>query len=728
MKNIFGIYRNDLKSIGTNWVAAILVGGLMLLPSLYAWVNISATWDPYGRTDQLPVAIVNEDKGAVVREEEIDVGADLIEQLQENDSMNWQFTDRDEAIDKVEYGDYFAAIIIPENFSEKLGTVVDYQPEKAEIEYFVNEKINAIAPKITESGASGIAEQITSEFISTVNGVIFEMFNDVGLELEANLSDIERFENYVFEMEETLPEAYQMIEDTLDDAAYAKGLIDDAQSLVPEAERVTDEGLQTIDGTLKMLENAEARLDEMAPRVEENLQQVQQMASEVSEFLDGIEGLDLDVAEGDNWNQQVETQMAAAIENIEAIEAALRYLDELNLESEEGDESRTAVSEEEIEGAMQELEQLRGSLEAVRESNREIAGLLESQQRDANEIIAGLQDRTENVALRIDEFVVEYEKNIEPAIRNEISSAKGTLSGAREILLEIKATVPEVERILADSEQKIITGEGTLQDIAAEYPYVNEKIGQLADRIREIQGETDLGEIIELLVNDPEAESGFFEEPVVVNVNSMFAMENYGTAMTPFYTVLSIWVGCLLMISVLSTEITLTGSYSGAQVYLGKLLTFISIGLIQALVVTSGDMLVLGVNVASPGWFILFGMFISLVFVFIVYTLVSVLGDAGKGLAIILLVLQIAGSGGTYPVELLPDFFQTIHPFLPFAYAIDLMREAVGGIVWERALLDMAVLSIFPVLALVIGTTLKTKLNKGSQALMKKSKESGLFH
>src|SRR5699024_2733753 len=149
-----------MKNIGINWVAAVLIGGLVLLPSLYAWFNIAASWDPYGQTDQIPVGVVNEDTGANVRGKDIDVGKDLVETLKESDAMDWQFVNREKALDKVEYGDYFAAIIIPEDFSENLGTVIQDDPEKATVEYYVNEKINAIAPKITEKGASVIVEQI----------------------------------------------------------------------------------------------------------------------------------------------------------------------------------------------------------------------------------------------------------------------------------------------------------------------------------------------------------------------------------------------------------------------------------------------------------------------------------------------------------------------------------------------------------------------------------------
>src|SRR5690625_1294304 len=137
MRNIWNIFKLDLKNITTNWVVAIIIGGLIILPSLYAWLNIKASWDPYAQTGQIPIGIVNEDKGAMIRDEEIHVGDTLVDTLRKNDDFNWQFVDREKAMDEVRFGNYYAVIIVPENFSETLGTVITDEPEKAQIEYYV---------------------------------------------------------------------------------------------------------------------------------------------------------------------------------------------------------------------------------------------------------------------------------------------------------------------------------------------------------------------------------------------------------------------------------------------------------------------------------------------------------------------------------------------------------------------------------------------------------------
>lgn len=739
MKNIFRIFSKDVKNTGTNWVALILIGGLTILPSLYAWFNIKASWDPYGQTDQIPIGVVNEDTGATVRDEDIDVGQELVDNLKENRSMDWHFEDRDEAMDNLENGDYFAVIVIPENFSSKLSTVVNDKPEKAEMEYYVNEKINAIAPKITDKGASAITDEISSNFISTVNGVIFDMFNNIGIELEQDLPDIERFENYIFNLEENLPEIKQLVDQSLSDASSAEEMINQAQALVPEAEQVTNDGLNTIDNTTAFLNKAEDRLNEVAPQIQADLERVQQVADETNTFLKEVQSAGIDFGSGTDLTNQLDEQVTQQIEAISSIEETLRQVQQQQNENvEEGENADTpdqgagegnqGQGSQQIEQALQELATIRAGLETAQERSNDVHTFIQEKQSEVEGVFNDLQGLVENTSANIDAFVTEYNENIEPTVLAEVDSAKTTLAEARGILVDIQTAIPEVERILGSTEADLGEGKGMLEKVQNEFPYVNDKVNELADRIREIQGETDIGEMIELLQNDPEAEQGFFAEPVQLNENKLFPIENYGSGMTPFYTVLAIWVGGLLLISLLSTDTTNMESYSSRQVYFGKLFTFMTIGLLQSTIVSLGDIFLLNVSMASPGWFVLFGLLISLVFMIIIYTLVSVFGDIGKAMVIVLLVLQIAGSGGTYPVVLLPEFFQVIHPFLPFSYAIDLMREAVGGIVWDRVLHDILFLGIFGIAAIILGAFLKQPINRQSKKIKQKSKESGLFH
>lgn len=717
MKNMWRIFSNDVKKVSTNWVAVIIIGGLIGLPSLYAWFNIEASWDPYSQTNQIPVGVVNEDVGANVRDNEIHVGEELIATLKENDSFDWHFVDYEEAVDKVEYGDFFSVIVIPENFSESLATVIHANPEKAIVEYYVNEKINAIAPKITEKGASVIVEKISSSFVSTVNGVIFDVFNEIGLEIEQELPDIKKFESYIFKLEDNLPKIKETLDGSMRDATEAQGIISKAKKLIPDAQNAANDGLSIINDTTLFLTNAEKRLNEMKPEIDESLAKVQKVTTEVNDFINDINNTEIDFNFKNDFKENVDEQIATSLETIETTEEALKLLASVS-----GD------NDGQIAEMLTSLDELKGNLQEVKESTDKADSFLTEKEASAEEFVSNLQNKTAAVSEHVDNFIIEYNEEIQPKILAEIDKAKATLASASGILTEIKDTIPEVENLLANTSNSLDNGTNLLESILNEFPYVNTKVNELADKVRKVKNETDLQEIIDLLRNDPQAERDFFAEPVKLNENRIFPIENYGSGMTPFYTVLAIWVGAVLLISLLSVDVLDSEEFTSRQVYFGRYFTFLLIGILQTLIVTIGDITLIGVTVSSPFWFVTFGILISIVFMSIVYTIVSVFGDVGKAIVIVMLVLQIAGSGGTYPIALLPKFFQMISPILPFTYAIDLMREALGGIVWARALKDILFLSSFATGFILIGVFLKKAINKHTYKLMKKSKESGLFH
>lgn len=244
MKQIWRIYTTDLRNVAKHWAAIVIVLGLTILPSLYAWFNIEASWDPYGNTKDVPIAVSNEDVGSNLRGKDINIGNEIVDSLKDNKNLGWKFVDEEQAIDGVKHGEYYASITIPKDFSEKIATVISDNPQKPELEYFVNEKVNAIAPKITAKGASGITEEVSKNFVKTANGEIFKIFNDLGIDLEANLPSIEKVKELVFKLEAQFPEMYKLVDTALTDAGKAQGLVKTAQDTLPTVENVIKDGQQ----------------------------------------------------------------------------------------------------------------------------------------------------------------------------------------------------------------------------------------------------------------------------------------------------------------------------------------------------------------------------------------------------------------------------------------------------------------------------------------------------
>lgn len=529
MKNSWNIFKTDIQNISKNWVAAILIAGLVFLPSLYAWLNIYASWDPYAKTDQLPVAIVNEDAGAKVRGEQLNVGNDLTNTLKNSPDMKWSFTSRKTAMEKVEYGDYFAVIIIPENFSEKLASVVSDHPEKAEIEYYVNEKINSIAPKITEKGATVIVQKVSSQFISSVNGVIFDLFNDLGIEIENDLPDIQNFENYVFKLEQELPMIHNLLTDAQKDASSAQKIITQSQSMMPLAEQVTTEGLSSIEKTIDFLTKAQNRLNELAPVVENDLEKVSKISKSANELLQNVQNIELDNTELDRLKKDLDNKIASNIQTVDSIEKDLNWLEDLSKSTNESNlEENNLEQQSKLANAIDKTNELKTFLQEVQTNARTIDTIVKDKEQQMQKTVNDLQKITLNTSVQLDTFILEYKNTIEPTVLSEVSKAKKTLGNAKEMLSNIQSTLPEVARTLNSTNTHLKDGKTTLDRALAQYPYINDKVKQLAERIRKVQGETNILEIIQLLRNDPQAERSFFEEPIVLNENKLFLSQTMG--------------------------------------------------------------------------------------------------------------------------------------------------------------------------------------------------------
>lgn len=722
MKNSWNIFTNDLNNIRKNIVTVIVLSGLIFLPSLYAWFNISASWDPYGQTDQLPVGVVNEDEGAMIREEVVDVGEELVSTLKDNDAMNWQFFNETEAMTQLEKGKLFAVIVIPDNFSKRLGTVVEEQPEKAEIEYFVNEKINAIAPKITEKGASVIVENINKQFIETVNGIIFSIFNEIGLELENELPDLRQIEQYVFDLEERLPDIHETLENSLEDANGAIDLLTSAEDELPTVTDVVKQGIETVGQTQTFLTEVENRLEEMEDTLEQGMVSVEDGLSQIDDYLANVKEEVVDFTDEISPIEDLQSEINESTKTIESVKTSF---EELLIEAEELDLSEE--QRESLEATIDQLADVESMLAEGLEQTEKIITFIESSEKDVEHIFEQVEEVSTTVSAELQELEKTFEQTIAPTVREEITSAKETLQEADSILVSIEENIPEVSQLLQRTKTYLQDGEELLTDVLAEYPFIYEKTTQLADKIRSVQEEADIHEIIELLKNDPEAEKGFLAEPVLLNENKVFPIENYGSGMTPFYTILSLWVGGLLLISLLATNVQEPKKYLPHEAYFGKLYLFLLIGCLQTTIVTVGDIFILNVKMAHPVWFVIFGLFCSVIFMILIYTFVALFGNVGKAMVIIMLVLQIAGSGGTYPVALLPKFFQLISPFLPFTYAVGLMREAVGGIVWSNVAINIGVLVLIGSIALTLGALLKKVINELAEKFLGESEDSGIF-
>ncbi|MCY9590806.1 YhgE/Pip domain-containing protein [Paenibacillus chitinolyticus] len=714
MRKIGSIYARDIRNIATNWVAAVIILGLVFLPSLYAWFNIEASWDPYGQTGGIAIAVANNDEGATLRGKQLNLGNEIVASLKKNEKIGWTFVDEKEAMKGVNHGEYYASIIIPADFSAKIATVLTDDPQKADILYYVNEKINAVSPKITSKGATGVIDEVSRNFIKVANGTIFQIFNEIGVELENELPTIEKVKTLVFKLETVFPELNQAVGVALDDVHKSNDIVKKAQDNLPIVTQLAKDGEEFTNKLGDFLGKGSEAVEALGPNIKQDLLLLQQTATATQELTGILKDANFDPAVAKAAIDRVSQRLTVAVD---VTDRMIGLFEQLNKYT--GGKVMPFVIDR--------LKSVKDRFQQQLTTVGKIRDAIDKGEKPAQELVDNLNRLSKETAGFIGDILGRYDSEIQPQILQGIAKAKKTAQNAHTVLSEAVKSIPDLQKILGDAAKGLAVGDKELKEIQARLPEAETKIKDLADKIRAFEKEGNLTELIDLLKNNFEKESEFFAEPVQLKENKLFPIPNYGSAMSPFFTTLSLWVGALLLVSLLTVEVHEPG-YKSYQVFFGRYLTFGTLAVMQSLMVTLGDMFILKTYVVDKLWFVLFGMVLSAVFMLIVYTLVSVFGNVGKAMAIVLLVLQLAGSGGTFPIQVTPPFFQAIHPYLPFTYGISMMREAVGGILWDIIMEDLVMMAIYIGITLLIGLALKKVINKSSAKFISRAKESKLIH
>ena len=794
MKNIWEIFKTDINNIRKKRAAIVVIVALMILPSMYAWFNILPSWDPYANTENVAVAVVNLDDGAEVEGEPVNVGDEVITSLQDNNQLGWHFVAEEEAEEGLEKGDYYASIIIPANFSEKLTSVLDDEPEKPVLDYYINEKVNAIAPKVTNAGATGIVESVHQGFIKVANEAIFNAFNDAGIELEANKENIERLRDAIYQLEEDMPEIERLLGVAEEDLDKAEDASEKAHEGIKKAEEVSVEVQALSERAKEILNETDQYVNEYVPIVKNDLATAQTVINEVPEIINQIsekedsfddvvtkienstakidqatevlhvleealenadeEATDSErianlIAQLEEDDEQLERTKQDLLATIDMIENAADYGEDTPIDDEKSLEQLKAMVEiiearqEAIQHAIEASKQVEESIangifldgaekvagyeEDLRQFKVEVlAKVAEAEAGKAKlaDVLAYVDEQSKRINATISDLLTFIDNDLMPTYTKEMSTARNAIDEADKKIEKVISYFPRVEEILTKIDTGIDTGKKELDRIHTAFPEAKDKILDLAKKTRELESKGDIAELINFLRNDPNAESEFFADPIVLEEHELFPIPNYGSAMAPFFTALSLWVGGLILVSSLIVDIPNKHKYKSYEAYFGRFLTFWSIGIVQALVVTCGNMFLLKTYVLHKLLFVLFAILISTAFIVIIYTLVSVFGNTGKVIAIILLVMQLGASGGTFPIQTTPDFFQNIHQFMPFTHGLGLLREATGGIVWSVAFMHIAWLVGYIAVFLFIGIKLKEIINKRSDKFLEEARES----
>ena len=715
MKNIIEIFKNDIREIFRKTRTWIVIIGLILLPSMYAWPNILSAWDPYGHTNNIKVAVVTEDSGAEVSGQKVNLGENLVEGLKNNKNLDWQFVkNKQEAEDGVKIGDYYASIVIPENFSDDITSVSRGVPKKATIEYTVNEKINAISPKITNSGASAIANNISKSFVEIANGVIFEKLHEAGIKFEQNLPSIEKMKEEIFKLNDNFSNYENVVSELIGKTEQGQKILNTIQQTLPDIDRFATNSIMLADKADITINNIQSFNEKLLPLISNHLKVVEDVSGEANSLAQKIQSKPDNVEETKEKLKLLNTRLEAGEERLRVVKNIFEYLNELS-------------GENILQNQLNKINTLENDLTKVKEVNNKIYTNIDNY----DEIADSLKNDFADVTKRINEISTNMDNrlndDIAPLVAKVLTKADININEISKLIIGAQNELPEVEAKISSTEVKIQRAHAKLLAIQKELPEAKEKIKKLTEEIKKAEAGTNTNMLFNLLKVDYKQQAEFFANPVQLSENKLYHIKNYGSAMTPFYTVLSIWVGALLMSSLLTTKVEdEEGKYKPCEKYFGRWILFLVISLFQTLVITLGDMYILGTQAVSPYRFVFYGLLISALFSSIIYTIVHLLGNVGKAICIILLVLQLGSSGGTFPIQMTSSFFQALYPKVPFTYSIGLLREAVGGVYIPAAQRDMKILLIGIVITLVSGTIL-VHLKSRSKKLSAEREKSKLF-
>lgn len=644
IKESLGIFTTDLSRILKNKSALFIIVGLMILPSMYAWFNIAALWDPYGNASNLPIGVYSDDIGAEIDNTSFNVGDEIVSNLKENSDLAWQFADSKESLEeKVELGEYYGSIYIPANFSETLADSLDNNFEKPVLEYRVNEKVNAIAPKMTEAGAEAIYAEVSSGVNAAVTDSLMGVANDVGADITDNR---------------------KLLEDAIDDLAYA------------------DQNVSKIDEVLNMMPGLKSDLNEASNKLN-NVQ---------AKLEDGQETLlsDLNNFNADVSNSTLESNLETSYSDA---------IDRINSDIDTYNAFDTSVLTSGIDSAISIISKIEGTEEAVSDLEA-VNEKIESMPTIDN---VDKLDTTSDVTGELSSLIDEAISSVESIDTSYIDS--------------IQSKISEVSNII----DGIITFKNN------KWPNIKSTITNSNEYVSDLSDDIDLDELIDLLLTDEDGATNFMAEPIELDTITMYHVETYGMASTPFYTTLCLWVGSLLMASLLAFE------FHGKKVskysqYIGRMFTFLVISLVQATIVTIGDVLILGVVPTNFAAMLAFDLLIGICFTVIIYTLVSVFGNIGKALGIIGLVLSISGGGGNFPIEVSGPFFNSIYPYLPFTYGVKLLREAIAGIYIPTIVHSSIILILYTVGFFIFGIVATKYIKPWFDKFEVKSRESHILH
>ncbi len=720
MRNIWEIFKRDVKRLWKNWVAMIVVAGVCIIPSLYAWFNIAANYDPYSNTQGIQIAVANEDQGADTElTGRVDTGEEIIRNLKENHDLGWVFVSSKEAVLGVQAGKYYAALVIPEDFSRSLVSVLSGRIRQPEIKYYLNEKKNAIAPKVTDTGASSIQQEINDTFLSIAASSAEDVLNKAFFSISGELTDVES-------------DVSKNLENVMGTLKAQQTALGKFRNIFSGSDNLITQSHKTMEAVREASENGTAALE----KSQKALKDVRKSTAEFSLTLNhalslgqntlGDLGVELGVCLGDlnHKIQDVSGTINTTLNNInDLLDINRKMIEELKQLDASHPSQMTKDMIRDLEQQTKKYENILQNLSAGNESISSAAETVDRLYENVSAILKENQSKLSGIRDQLGQSVIPSLQQVLDSFSVQTGNLSGVLSGIAPVTREVDGILDSLKDTVSHTDTALCRTEDTLTELQSDL----KKVAGDLDILKSTRIYDDLSAKLD---GNTEAAAAFIASPVKLKTQSFYPVDNYGSAMTPFYTNLAIWVSGIVLIAIFKLEVDQDDrlkNLTAAQSYFGRWMLFIAVGLIQALIICLGDIWLLKIQCEHVWAFILSGLFTSFVYINLIYALSITFKHIGKAVCVILVILQIPGSAGTYPIEMTPAFFQHLHPLLPFTYGISAMREAVAGMHGNDFSRYMCILAVYLPIAFVIGLGIRPLLLNLNRMFDKKLEETGLM-
>ncbi len=703
MKNIWRVYLSDLRRLTTNVVALSIVMGLCIIPSLYAWFNIMSNWDPYGEaaTSLMKISVYSEDEGIDLNGIKLVIGDMVTESLETNNTIDWTFADnKAKALELIQSGECYAGIIIPKDFTENMLSIMSGNIVNPRIVYYENSKKNAIATKITGKVTTTVQNEINTKLISTLT----EVFANAGDYLSG--SDIEGSDlisgvkNKLNQVSSTLDNYIYMMNTFALLTESASDSIDTTKLLFPNIDSMASSGSDSL-GNLK-------------DSVDISNDIVSSALSLMSTSLDTISGKLDDLSDAVN-DLGSNTHIVTVTKEFSSDDLGTTVLDTIQrlLES----------KSPEISDAKSQFEKLKSDLDRLNGD----AQLSDSEIADIKSAIISDIGKCKDHIKEVKDLV---NGELSSTLTESLTGMQNSLTQAQAILSDVPGTFSEISSTLTEYQSILKDGKTNVQVTAKYLSDLKDDISSLIQELDKITSNQNFQEMMSAIKENPQMIVDFISSPVQMNTVEIYAISNYGSAMAPFYTVLALWVGALILVALIHVKVKDGEDLEGVKPYqkfFGRYISFFVIGQVQTIITVFGDLFYVGIQCKHPIAFTLAAMMTSFVFTFLIYSLTVAFGNIGEAIAVVIMVIQVAGAGGTFPVEVLPAVYQYLYKFMPFSYCMNALRECVAGMYQHTYGKCLATLLIYVAISAVIGLFIAKPFSELLDKLEHSKEKSGLF-